>query len=265
MPGKGVGFIDKMGKLAIEPQFAEAENFHQGLAAVRVASAISVARPRRDSLGLPGWGYIDKTGKLIIKPQFWNAHDFQGGLACVTDATGDLCWVNRTGQRVKSLPSVSDLSEDLASVLVDGKFGFVDQTGSMVIKPQFDYPSSFSEGLAAVTVEGKHGLIDKTGKMIMTIRPQFPQLFPQLHLGYFSQGLCCVEVSSHGRFPIPIGPVSAYCYVDRTGTVVLRPSTDFCGAFKEGLAPVAIGERNIFDSLLNNVLWLFSRVEVRRE
>jgi hypothetical protein len=43
-------------------------------------------------------------------------------------------------------------------VMVEGKYGFVDTTGKMVITPQFDGAKDFSEGLAAVRVlRGEEG------------------------------------------------------------------------------------------------------------
>ena len=40
----------------------------------------------------------------------------------------------------------------LFKVLVNGKVGFIDRTGKMVIKPQFDFVRDFSEGLAEVNL-----------------------------------------------------------------------------------------------------------------
>ena len=46
------------------------------------------------------------------------------------------------------------------------KYGYIDKTGKMIIKPQFDYATVFSEGMAHAKIEGKRGFIDKTGKFI---------------------------------------------------------------------------------------------------
>ncbi|MCU0231682.1 MAG: WG repeat-containing protein, partial [Acidobacteria bacterium] len=48
------GFVDKNGKIAINPQFDEAKPFENGLAHVK--------------LGRGQWGYVDKTGKFIWNP-----------------------------------------------------------------------------------------------------------------------------------------------------------------------------------------------------
>ena len=46
-----------------------------------------------------------------------------------------------------------------AAVCVNGKWGFVDATGAMVIEPKYDDARSFNIGLGGVCVEGKWGFI----------------------------------------------------------------------------------------------------------
>ena len=83
--GGKYGYIDKTGKLVINPQFDDAHDFSKGLARVRIGDK---------------WGYIDKTGKYVINPQFDGASDFSEGLAMVwiggkwgyIDKTGKLVW-----------------------------------------------------------------------------------------------------------------------------------------------------------------------------
>ena len=70
------GYIDRTGNLIVSPRFAEAHDFHEGLAAVRPKKT-TVYR-RGDS-----WGYIDKSGRYVIVPQFNEAHPFRNGVARV--------------------------------------------------------------------------------------------------------------------------------------------------------------------------------------
>ena len=65
---KKYGFIDKNGKVVIEPQFDGADAFSEGLARVK--------KDRK-------WGFIDKSGKVVIEPQFDWVSDFSEGLAKV--------------------------------------------------------------------------------------------------------------------------------------------------------------------------------------
>jgi hypothetical protein len=54
----------------------------------------------------------------------------------------------------------------LAGIKIDKKWGFIDKVGNIVVKPKFDYISSFSEGLAKVDISNRYGYIDKTGKYV---------------------------------------------------------------------------------------------------
>ena len=76
------------GKFVIEPRFAAAFPFSEGLARFFVY----------DGEVLPKWGYIDKTGKVVIKPQFSEAEDFKDGLAQVNGLMKD--YIDKTGKYV---------------------------------------------------------------------------------------------------------------------------------------------------------------------
>src|SRR5215471_17565120 len=54
----------------------------------------------------------------------------------------------------------------LFEVEKDGKSGFIDQTGKVVIPFRFDHAYSFHEGLALVVVKGKQSFIDTTGRIL---------------------------------------------------------------------------------------------------
>ena len=71
----------------------------------------------------------------------------------------------------QGLPPESWAAARLIPVSRDKKFGYMDQTGRMVIHPRFDGVGEFSEGLAHVLIGGKTGYIDESGKMV--IPPQF--------------------------------------------------------------------------------------------
>jgi hypothetical protein len=58
-------------------------------------------------------------------------------------------------------------SEGLACVEIEGKMGYIDRTGCIVIAPQFEIANDFSEGLAIVVTDGGYGYIDKEGKLVI--------------------------------------------------------------------------------------------------
>ena len=80
----------------MQPQYAEAERFSEGLASITIGDA---------------WGrcgYIEKTGKIIIEPQFYACYDFSRGLAQVV--TGEKLqkesYIDKTGKYVWSSTSI---------------------------------------------------------------------------------------------------------------------------------------------------------------
>ena len=62
------GFMDKGGRIAIEPIFSAASNFSEGLASVCLRGKC---------------GFIDKLGKFVIAPRFTDASSYSEGLARV--------------------------------------------------------------------------------------------------------------------------------------------------------------------------------------
>ncbi len=59
---------------------------------------------------------------------------------------------------------VSGFSEGLAKVAKDGKWGFIDRTGQVVLDLEYDWAWNFSDGLAKVQKDYEYFYINKNGK-----------------------------------------------------------------------------------------------------
>ena len=156
---RGYGFVDKStGKVVIPHKYLDAEDFSEGLAAVRPSSKSR-------------WGYIDKTGAIVIPYKYSYAEDFSEGLAAVC-AYSNSRWgfIDKTGAIVipyKYL-GAKDFSEGLAAVRSKtDKWGFIDKTGIEVIAFNYSEVENFSEGFAPVRTGDFWGAIDKTGTVIV--------------------------------------------------------------------------------------------------
>jgi hypothetical protein len=53
--------------------------------------------------------------------------------------------------------------DDIWFIRENGKFGFIDRTGKIIIPCVYENTWGFTEGLAGVKFNGKLGFIDKTG------------------------------------------------------------------------------------------------------
>lgn len=192
------GFINPSGQFVIKPHFNSARNFSEGLAGVQV--------------GLK-WGYVDKTGKMVIKPQFDEAGPFIDGLANVSAGGISGAWflqegrafvrcgyINRRGRWAFSSRLLyyyrGSFSGGVAQV--EGNFphfdktGYVDKTGKIVIKPQYEFAGDFSDGLAAVWTKDGCGYINHAGSIVLRLKSG---------CGSFSEGLTPYGMGA------PISPV----------------------------------------------------------
>ena len=129
---------------------------------------------------------------------------------------GALVLILWAGQPVQSqsapgVPLKEKTCGDLWPVEQGEKWGYIDQTGRLVIPLTFDRASPFSEGLAAVDVKEKTGYIDATGKFV--IPPRFLAGFP------FSGGLALVILR---RFEQNKYEMNQLGYIDRSGKVVIK-------------------------------------------
>ena len=176
------GFIDKTGKWFLEPTFQYATSF-----AERVACVF------KDDKNY----FIDTQGNYIAQldkknGEIWNSgddnlFDFSEGFAVVyfRDSVGfSTSFINKKGERISSLMfrRAHKFSDGMASVQINNEWGFIDTTGNIVIRPQYNVRSDFSEGLAPVYVSVEEagymfgsyslqGFIDKTGATAISFQP----------------------------------------------------------------------------------------------
>jgi hypothetical protein len=143
-------FIDKQGKVVLQPGADFVSGFHGGLAAA----------------GQNGKsGYLDHAGNWAILPQFESAGDFSEGVAPVEVERHKWGYIDKTGRLV--LPalyySAGSFTEALASVS-DGVFdGYINREGKLAISYQFEWAGPFHGGLAAVGGVKGAGLISRNG------------------------------------------------------------------------------------------------------
>ena len=103
----------------------------------------------------------------------------------------------------------------------DGKNGFFDNTGKLVIPAEYDNTAYFSEGLCGVQKNGKWGFINASNELIV------PFIYDKVRK--FKDGLAAVQ--KHGRWG----------YIDKSGNEVIPKVYADAKGFYEGLAAVKSG------------------------
>lgn len=81
------------------------------------------------------YGFINTSGELVVPMQWKAAYNFSEGLAAVRDE--------------------------------NGLYGYIDQTGTLVIPCVYESAGSFVAGRARIVLDGKDGFIDRTGEMVI--------------------------------------------------------------------------------------------------
>jgi hypothetical protein len=134
------------------------------------------------------------------------------------ERNGKSGYIDRTGKIIipAKFESAAYFREGLASVRIGEKWGYIDPMGKIVIPAKFDNAYLFGEGLASVRIGKKWGYIDPTGKIVIPAKFEGAGVF------------------EHGLAHIFTGNKSSSFAIDKTGKVVATPSPDRVkGAMKD--------------------------------
>lgn len=190
--GRYWGVINIKGEVLVEPKYSKGFSFKDGYAKVSLfkfidkkGNVIDVKKHLRGivevgqfSDGLlmvktaGKFGYMDTAGDLVIPAIYKMATEFNNGFALVENKNE--CFViDKKGNEKKvatekKVSEVRNFSDGLAAVMTGGRtnnrFGYINEEGVVVIKPQYVYCGDFINGIAwVVTEDGKNGFINKKG------------------------------------------------------------------------------------------------------
>ena len=240
--GKKWGYMNKAGKIIIEPQFDREGDFFHGLARVQEGDKWGYINEKgqeaiafqfddaRDFVGEIApvrvgrkWGYINLVGSWVVSPQFQAAGETFEGYARVLFWNRLRCGTSDFYTN-ENAPLYAYVLPDITTALTSGcfpadsKYGVLDISGRFKIKPDLDRIEDFSEGLAAFTDGNKVGYVDLNGTVVIA---------PKFEAGEkFCEGLA--QARLNGKWG----------YIDKLGRWAIEPHFDYGGAFSEGLARV---------------------------
>jgi len=123
----------------------------------------------------------------------------------------------------------------------DGKYGFINRFGFVVIKPRFEYATNFDGDQALVYVENTKSVIDRLERVKYKLPP----------------GAGRVQLSRNGMAWFEGDKVWRWGLVNAKGEVVLGPTYDDVEPFSEGLAAVNLGCKREFPGYGRGGKWGF--------
>ncbi len=157
------GYLNKSGKVAIKPIFEDAGRFGRHLAAVKIDGKVS---------------YIDKYGNIVVETEYVNFNKdnngkvFYNDLDTVTRDNSNL-WsaIDNKGRSTTGFISREPIvyNGEFAVVNVDGKYGYVNKQGNLIIKPIYDKAYGFAKGVSYTALVCKDDvwfLIDTDGDRV---------------------------------------------------------------------------------------------------
>lgn len=163
---------------------------------------------------------MDVKGKMVIKPKFQKAHNFSEGLASVK-INGKWGYINNKGQvviKAEYEEAAYEFSNGYAQVSKNGKWGNIDKEGNIVIPITYQDTNDYSDGLILVKKNGKYGYINIKNEMV--IEPQFKEAYS------FQDGLA--GVMKNGKWG----------YIDQKGELVISYKYSEIFSFENGVAVV---------------------------
>ena len=137
-----------------------------------------------------------------------------------------------------------------------GKYGYIDQTGKLIIDFKFEYAHNFYDNRALVLFDGKAYYINKKGKMLFEalLKP-----VKKLSSNDISSGLVDITYTKDYFIDIPTfyffsekyavcydTTCHAFGYIDTKGKVVISPKFAIANSFREGLASVKLQDTSNF-------------------
>jgi len=149
------GYKDATGAWAIPPKYNDAQNFEGGLASVQKGDQ---------------WIVIDVHGIEVPenKKKIRAIGPYSGGLALVSD-NGVLGWMDAQEHLAFPLRKYQEafkFSDGLARFKLDDLYGYLDKSGNMAIKNQYEGAEDFDHGLARVRTRTSAAYIDAAGAIV---------------------------------------------------------------------------------------------------
>lgn len=270
-----VGFIDSDGKIIIEPQFDGAfSHFSEGVCYAELGdrrglidingtfvmeypdSVVFVADfvngLARLNCGYNKNGIIDRSGNIIVPPIHYSISinkDADSLYILIEGANdkGDWFIANAKGETIGEPCDsiVSGFFEGLCAFKKNGKWGYMNPKGDIVIQPEYDFARVFSDsGLARVRKGKEQFFIDKTGSKVMG--------FDSILTGF-----------NHNRSAVLID--GKICLINKEGTVICQINADDIYSFDDnGHANIIIGNKVSKIDTLGNIILSTEYEEIGR-
>jgi hypothetical protein len=223
------GFVNRNGEEVISCKYEDAGYFSGGLANVQSGGK---------------WGYINHQDGFVIRPAWDYAAPFKGQNAWIVQADR-IVPINKEGQAQPTgmLQQIFRYQEGLAAVNINGKMGYADASGKIIIAPQFAYAGDFYDGRAVTWNEGWYRYIRMDGSQVSVDR--------YYSATDFCQGGAIVSTEYTDPDHNYDWPIITYSIIDTAGRMMGDNLFTDIKRFHQGL----VAASPFSGSLFNDIYW----------
>lgn len=127
------------------------------------------------------YGIMDHNGKIIVQPKYVDMLQFSDGY-CAVRVGSKWGFIDSTLEMVISPMAIEKedmyFSNDRVKIKMNGKYGFMNPKGEIIVKPEYEFAMQFGDnGLAPVMKNGKYGYINLDGKIIIPLENNYAKSF----------------------------------------------------------------------------------------
>lgn len=166
----GWGFVDALGKIAVDCVWEDVDLPSEGLIGVRSGGK---------------WGFINLDGETVIDFVWDFVWPFSDGMAMVAVSSDGYAvdqygFINSVGEQVVACEydSAKSFSGGRAAVCRDGLWGYIDALGSEIVPCAYEFASDFHDNHAVTGSNGVFTVIDAQGNPITFYREEEAPLPP---------------------------------------------------------------------------------------
>lgn len=209
--GKIWGYINKLGKFIIKPQYDFASDFYNECAIVSSNNLFAL---------------VDTLGDSIIEPSY-SSMAFINEFRISANSDEGIVVLDDKGKVIsKTYTYIGTFHNNLAVVAnKDFNYGYINTEGIEVIPLIYQEANDFVKQKAIVKENGNYKLINEFGNTLM--------IYDYYFVGYYNEGLMAF-IKSQNEF---------YGYINESGEVVIKPQFTDVAAFKNKYAIINI-EKN---------------------
>jgi hypothetical protein len=183
------GYIDKSNKLVIAAEYEDANPFYGGFTSVAKKKSYTSGSAGKGTVTVPGqWVVINKSGKIIQERSFDRVSPLNAGGLFIIESNGKKGTMNTQGMPILPM-EYTDVTIDKSGYTIfktaDKKYGMMNNVGSIIVAPNYDYVSPTTANRFYVIQNGKYTVGDVNNNVFIQPDSANGVILGKKHIVYY--------------------------------------------------------------------------------